>query len=266
MGVSNILEFKDKALLEKAKKQETWYFILDPQTGCPYVHDGMTDLFVSPSVLEKTVKGDKIHYQKRMIVKEYSQRNRTATFGMGIFAYFYYLGLEKIKVFYDDAFGVLNRGDFLPPRDYSALEPSKVPVENPSVRLLMNEFLGEARWEKQYEGKFEYLQKKESELFDAVKAAKFLVPMQINEDDSDEIAFAKAANNGKNYLPLFTDWLEISKGYEKDKWKGAVVTIAEALEIAGEDDLVINFTCEAMVLTKDVLKRMGIMGSQSENV
>ncbi len=260
MEVSNILEFKDKALLEKAKNQENWYFILDPQTGCPYVHDGMTDLFVSPSVLEKTVKGDKIRYQKRMIIKEYGPKNKTATFGMGIFAYFYYLGLEKVKVFYEDAFGVLNRSELLPPRDYSGMDPEKIPVENPSVRLLLNEFLGEARWDRQYEGKLEYLQKKEKELFDAIKSARFLTPMQINEEDPDEMAFAKASNNGKNYLPLFTDWLEMGKGYEKGKWKGAVVTVAEALEIAGEDELVINFTCEAMVITKDVLKRTGVIG------
>lgn len=259
MEVSNISEYNDKALLEKAKKQETWYFILDPQTGCPYVHDGMTDLFASQEILEKTIKGDEILNQKKIIVKEYSPKNRTATFGMGIFAYFYYLGLEKIKVFYDDASGVLNRADFLPPRDYSALEPAKVPVENPSLRLLLNEFLGEARWEKQYEGKLEYLQKKEQELFDAIKTAKFLVPIQINEENPDEIAFAKVSNSGKNYLPLFTDWLEMGKGYEKDKWMGAVVTIAEALETAGEDTLVINFTCEALILTKDVLKRTGVI-------
>lgn len=259
MGVSDILELKDKALLEKAKKQEVWYFILDPQTGCPYVHEGMTDLFVSPPVLEKTIKGDKIHYQKRMVVKEYSPANKTAAFGMNLFAYFYYLGLEKIKVFYEDAFGVLNRSDFLPPRDYSGIDPAKVPVENPALRLLLNEFLGEARWEKQYEGKLEALQKKEKELFDVIKEARFLVPMQAGGEDEDEMAFAKASNNGRNYLPLFTDWLEMGKGYEKDKWKGAVVTVLEALEIAGEDDLVINFTCEAMVLTREVLKRTGVL-------
>lgn len=219
----------------------------------------MTDLFVSPAVLEKTVKGDKIRYQKRMIIKEYSPANRTATFGMSIFAYFYYLGLEKIKVFYEDAFGVLLRGDFLPPRDYSGLEADKVPVENPSLRLLLNEFLGEARWERQYEGKLSYLQEKEKELFETIKNARFLVPLQVEEGNKDEMAFAKAANNGRNYLPLFTDWLEFNKGYEKEKWNGAIVTVKEALEIAGEDDLVINFTCEAMVITKEVLKRTGII-------
>lgn len=259
MGVSNVIEFKDKMLLEKAKKQENWYFILDPQTGCPYVHDGMTDLFVSPAVVEKVIKGDRLHYQKPMTVKEYGPKKRTATFGMNIFAYFYYLGLEKIKVFYDDAFGVLARADFLPPRDYSGLEPENVPVENPALRLALNEFLGEARWEKRYEGKLEFLQKKEKELFEMVKTARFLVPIQPAGEDGKDMAFAKASNNGKNYLPLFTDWLEFGKGYTKDQWKGAIVGIREALDIAGEDDMVINFTCEAMVVTKDVLKRMEII-------
>ena len=41
-GFYYVAYFKDRALLEKAKKQEKWYFILDPQTGSPYVHDGMT--------------------------------------------------------------------------------------------------------------------------------------------------------------------------------------------------------------------------------
>ena len=262
MSVSDLIDFKDRALLEKARKQEQWYFILDPQTGSPYVHDGMTDLFVSPAVLEKTIQADKLHYQKRMIVKEYGPKNRTATFGMNIFAYFYYLGLEKIKVFYDDAFGVLSRADFLPPRDYSKLDPVSVPVENPSLRLLLNEFLGEARWDKRYEGKIEYLQKKEKELFEQIAKARFLVPMQ--QQGEDEVGFAKTSNNGKNYLPLFTDWLEFSKAYNKDIWKGSIVSVKEAVSIAGEDDMVINFTCEAMVLTEDVLKRMGILEEKTD--
>lgn len=259
MGVSDVIEFKDKVLLEKAKKQETWYFIVDPQTGCPYVHDGMTDLFVSPSLLEKTIKGDKIKYQKSMTVKEYGKNKRTATFGLNIFAYFYYLGLEKIKVFYDDAFGVLARADFLPPRDYSNLEPDKVPVENPSLRLALNEFLGEARWSKQYEGKLEFLQKKEKELFELIKNAKFLIPMKPVGENGEDMGFAKAANNGKNYLPLFTDWLEFGKGYDSHEWKGVIAGIGEAVDIAGDDEIVLNFTCEALVITKDVLKRTGII-------
>lgn len=259
MAVSDIIDFKDKMLLEKAKKQETWFFILDPHTGCPYVHDGMTDLFVSPAVLEKAIKADKLHYQKPMTVKEYGPKNRTATFGMNIFAYFYYLGLEKIKVFYDDAFGVLSRADFLPPRDYSGLDPVNVPVENPGLRLLLNEFLGIARWDKRYEGKLEYLQQKEQEIFDLIKTARFLVPIQPTGEDGKDIGIAKASNNGKNYLPLFTDWLEFGKAYRKEEWKGTVVGIKEALDIAGGDELVINFTCEAMVINLDVLKRTGVI-------
>lgn len=259
MAVSDIIDFKDKMLLEKAKKQETWYFILDPHTGCPYVHDGMTDLFVSPAVLDKTIKGDKLHYQKPMTVKEYGPKNKAATFGLNIFAYFYYLGLEKIKVFYDDAFGVLARADFLPPRDYSGLDPVNVPVENPKLRLLLNEFLGAARWDKRYEGKLEYLQQKEQEIFDLVKTARFLVPIQATGEDRKDIGVAKASNNGKNYLPLFTDWLEFGKAYRQEEWKGTVVSIKEALNIAGGDELVINFTCEAMVINRDVLKRCGVI-------
>lgn len=259
MGDSDVTGFNDKVLLEKAKKQGTWYFIVDPQTGCPYVHDGMTDLFVSADVLEKTIKGDKLKYQKDITVKEYRGNNRAATFGLNIFAYFYYLGLEKIKIFYDDAFGVFARADFLPPRDYSSLEPDKVPVENPFLRLALNEFLGEARWSKQYEGKLEFLQKKEKELFDLIKDAKFLIPMQSAGESGENMEFAKAAYNGKNYLSLFTDWLEFSKGYDSSQWKGVIVSIKEALDIAGDDDIVLNFTCEALVITRDVLKRTGIL-------
>lgn len=259
MAISDVIDFKDKRLLEKAKKQEQWYFILDPHTGCPYVHDQMTDLFVSPQLLAKTIQEDKLHYQKQMTVKEYGPNNRTATFGMNIFAYFYYLGLEKIKVFYDDAFGVLKRADFLPPRDYSGLDPVKVPVENPGLRLLLNEFLGAARWEKRYEGKQEYLQQKESEIFKNIKTARFLVPIKPAGEDGKDIGIAKAAHGGKNYLPLFTDWLEFSKAYRKEEWKGTVVGIDEALKIAGEDEMVINFTCEAMVVNRAVLKRTGVI-------
>ena len=175
------------------------------------------------------------------------------------FVYFYYLGLEKIKVFYEDAFGVLSRADFLPPRDYSGLDPLNVPVENPALRLLLNEFLGTARWDKRYEGKMEYLQEKEREIFEKVKTARFLVPMQPTGEDGKDMGFAKASNNGRNYLPLFTDWLEFGKAYQKDQWKGAIVNIKEALDIAGEDELVINFTCEAMVINRDVLKRTGVI-------
>lgn len=259
MGVSDIIEFKDKVLLEKAKKQGTWYFIVDPQTGCPYVHDGVTDLFVSAALLEKTIKADKLRYQKAMTIKEYRDNKRADTFGLNIFAYFYYLGLEKIKVFYDDAFGVLARADFLPPRDYSSLEPDKVPVENPSLRFSLNEFLGEARWSRQYEGKLEFLQKKEKEVFGQIENAKFLIPMQPAGEDGKDMGFAKAENNGKNYLPLFTDWLEFSKGYNSSQWKGVVAGIREAVDIAGDDGIVLNYTCEALVITKDVLKRTGII-------
>ncbi len=259
MGDSDVTGFNDKVLLEKAKKQEAWYFIVDPQTGCPYVHDGMTDLFASADVLEKNIKEDELRYQKAITVEEYRENKRAATFGLNIFSYFYYLGLEKIKVFYDDAFGVLSRADFLPPRDYSGLDPDKVPVENPSLRFVLNEFLKEARWSKQYEGKLEYLQKKEKELFELIKEAKFLIPMQAAGENGEDMGFAKVSNNDKYYLPLFTDWLEFSKGYDSSQWKGVIVSIKEAVDIAGDDDIVLNLTCEALVITRDVLKRTGIL-------
>lgn len=255
MSVSNIIEFKDKVLLEKAKKQAVWYFILDPQTNCPYVHDGMADLFVSPAVVSQVIKGDPIHYQKPMTIKEYRPDKKDATAGLDIFAWFYYLGLEKIKIFYDDAFGVVDRAEFMPHKDLSDMAPDERPVENPALRLLLSEFLGTARWDRQYEGKLEYLQKKEEEVFKELTKARFLAPVQQVED-GENLGFAKVSNGGREYLPLFTDFSEFSKTYPMNQWKGLVITLAEALDIAKEDAPVINFTAEAMVINKDLAERI----------
>ena len=119
----------------------------------------------------------------------------------------------------------------------------------------MCEFLSKARWDKAYEGKEEFLEEKEKAVFLKIKEGRFLVPTQTN---GDQIAFAKAQQNGRNYLPIFTDWLEFSKAYSKKEWNASIMTIEEAQKVAKQDPLVINFTAEAMVLPKQVLVRMGV--------
>ena len=61
---------------------------------------------------------------------------------------------------------------------------------------------------------------------------------------------------GKKYLPLFTDWPEFQGTYAKEEWGVVVLTTKDAIRTAGEDGIVINPMTENLVLDGESLTEL----------
>ena len=84
--------------------------------------------------------------------------------------------------------------------------------------------------------------------------AKLLVPVKfekteglnkgqntIDAEKQDNLFFPRIENNEhKQFLPMFTDWLEFQKAYKREEWGCMVFSLADGLRAAAGDPAVIN--------------------------
>ena len=101
----------------------------------------------------------------------------------------------------------------------------EVPVVNPSLRCAMAEYLQEIRWNVSYSEREANVEAKKEHLKKELLQAKLLVPVKfekteglnkgqntIDAEKQDNLFFPRIENNEhKQFLPMFTDWLDFQK-------------------------------------------------------
>ena len=109
--------------------------------------------------------------------------------------------------------------------------------------------------------------------------AKLLVPVKfekteglnkgqntIDAEKQDNL-FPRIENNEhKQFLPMFTDWLEFQKAYKREEWGCMVFSLADGLRAAAGDPAVINPLTENLILDRALVKEIAEMyRSSSKN-
>ncbi|MGL4850334.1 MAG: enhanced serine sensitivity protein SseB C-terminal domain-containing protein [Clostridium sp.] len=169
------------------------------------------------------------------------------------FSEFYRLGIEGIVI--DNGQYTLNleREKLIPAMDYSGFDEKDIPVTNPELCYSMMKFRQELDNKKNnYEGKEKVLSYLELEMMKEIVQGKYLVPIMELKDlkkeggvflkKKDEVHYGTLKDEkGKEYCPIFTDWIEFKKNYDTEVWIGKKCSYNEIVELVkGKKDIVIN--------------------------
>lgn len=238
-------------LIDKIKESNELYIAYDKSTNYPYIDSfGKAWLFSK----EEFAKNAEDYFIKQLIMLD--MKKITSEEIMNVFYNCHLLGIEKLTVDNGEYYADINRDDILPPPDLSDVPEINIPVTNPKLQNAMVRFF-QKLYSKNYKGKERDLQKLEYKMFDEVIDAKYLLPMQLKgveiEDQKKEgevnlnkgaiMEFAALAdNNNEEWVAAFTDWVEFEKAYDKNIWKGNIVTYDDLLSISKEmKGIVINY-------------------------
>ena len=99
------------------------------------------------------------------------------------------------------------------------------------------------------------------------RQAKFLVPLRYEDMKQSAAPVDLAGKNelnfplmedeeGKKFLPLFTDWPEFQGSYEKKEWGVIVLPMKDVLRAASEEGVIINPLTEKLVLDRESLEEL----------
>ncbi len=254
-----------QTIVDKIKATDKFYITIDKTTGFPYINTGFVDIYST----EEFAKEATDYYAQRYRMLEVKE----VTHGMwpdkmNYFVYLYFIGAERLIVDNGQFRCEVSRSDILPPPDYSKTPNISVPILNPSLRFSMIDFFSELRWRVNYQERVEVLKKKEDTMIEEICKAKYLIPMKYEgnaEQSGDKLVFqqdtqllfAKITNEeNETYIPVFTDWLEFEKAYDKNEWHGAIMSILEAIEIGNGDGVVINPYGENLILNDNNMKQV----------
>ncbi|WP_249899860.1 SseB family protein [Paenibacillus sp. PK3_47] len=240
-------EHLDESTLYEAIKRailhaETLYIAYDVHTNYPYI--GANDqVWVFTEERFSAEAAD--YYLQQFIQLEMRRIGREEI--RVLLAELHVLGIPGILVDNGQNTIVIRRDELLPPPDWSGTPEISIPVSNPGLQYAMLSFFQGMYSRQQYEGKNQVLRAAEARMLDELVQAKFLVPMQLKEEEpsaADEqgrktlqqgtvIQFASlGAENGESWLPVFTDWLEFEKGYDKTVWSANVSTYEDIVALS----------------------------------
>lgn len=254
-GEDNFMEkvpiFKE-AYIEKIKKADKLYALIDPKTTHPYI-DNQSAIWMF-STLQLAEMAQK-HYEKDDLVLEIKtipQDENTQWF-----AQLYYDGMEEIKMDMGAYVTMVKRAEILPPPDWSQTPKISVPIVNPHLNRHLLQYLQLAYRKKTGAA----VEKAEITLINwiigDIAQATFLCPVKYETPDGSKpeadqdgnltlksgatIQFAcVTSSDGVNAYPVFTDWRMFRKMFDDKEWGGQIFTYQDVLSIAKDDIIVVN--------------------------
>lgn len=256
-------------MINKVKNSEILYILFDQVTGYPFLSEGTVEVYSQYRFAEEAVK----HYfemYRKLEIRTVEKEKTGLPENIDLFAFLYYLGIDKIVIDNGMYSVKIDRAEILPPPDWSNAEPITIPVTNPSLRYAMLDFLGEARWAVSYPDREKNAADKERTMLNEIKAAKYLIPMQttgktekteeykITFKQGGTMRFAMITNSDdKVFVPLFTDWIEFRKVYNQDEWSGCIFSLSDAIAIGEKDEgIVINAYGENVILNNEIIAKL----------
>lgn len=253
-------------ILRKLKEAPSLYLILDEGSGLPFILGDTIDLFSEKRLAQKAVQFYESQY-RHLFVREIPKDRTGLPCRISLFTWLAYLGMEKILVDNGAYKLFVKRSDLLadPGEEYQP----EVPVANPALRFAMADFLEEVRWKVTYPEREEMVAGKKERMIAELLKAKFLVPMkyggtnlkegenELNLKEEKAVLFPRIENQEeKQYLPVFTDWLEFQKAYKKEMWSCLVFSLRDVMMAAGKDPVVVNPLSENLILDQELLESL----------
>ena len=89
------------------------YILLDKGTGLPYIIEGTVDVYSEEILAKHALHFYENQYHKSLILKEVPKKNSGLPGRISLFAWLYYLGMEKLLINNGSYQLLMNRSDFL---------------------------------------------------------------------------------------------------------------------------------------------------------
>lgn len=238
-------------VIDKLMNAPSLYMTFDTATRFPFINAGRVDIYSKKEFAVEATEYFKQQY-RNLEIKEIKKDNTGFPDNMNVFAYLYFLGMENVIIDNGQYKIELKRSEILPPPDFANAKPSMIPILNPQLRFAMLDFFAELKWRVNYQERPQVVQEKESAMLQAICKARFLAPMKHDgevEKVEDGIRFKKGgkmmfakivSEDNIAFIPVFTDWLEFEKVYNRNEWNGAIISIMEAINIGQGDGIAIN--------------------------
>lgn len=256
-------------IIDEVKEAEIFYVLFDKATGYPFLSEGNAEIYSQHNFAEAALN----HYSeiyRKLEIRAVKKKETGLPENIDLFAYLYYLGMEKIIIDNGVYSLIIDRAEILPPPDWSHAEPITIPIINPDLSYAMLDFLGEARWEVNYPDREKNVTNKENVMLNEIKNARYLIPMQTNGEEEKtgeysvtfkqgaQLNFAMITNtDDKVFVPIFTDWIEFRKVYNQDEWNGCIFSIKDAIAIGENNEgIAINPYGENVILNKEILAKL----------
>lgn len=279
-GYEDKIQMLYDTVLEKLKAAPSLFILLDEGSSMPFMIGDTVDVYSAKELALKALHFYAEQYHRHLVLREIPREHTGLPGRLSLFAWLYYLGMEKLLIDNGSYQLFVNRSDLLEHPEEEAGQPLEVPVVNPSLRCAMAEYLQEIRWNVSYSEREANVEAKKEHLKKELLQAKLLVPVKfekteglnkgqntIDAEKQDNLFFPRIENNEhKQFLPMFTDWLEFQKAYKREEWGCMVFSLADGLRAAAGDPAVINPLTENLILDRTLVKEIAEMyRSSSKN-
>lgn len=253
-------------ILGKLANAPTLYLVMNEDTNVPFIIGDSVDVY---STLDRAMRAvefyRKQHYH--LYVKEVPLDNSGLPGSLSLFAWLFYLGMERILVDNGAYKAMIKRSDLCSIEEVASEGGLEVPVVNPGLRFSMADFLEETRWQVSYNGRRDNLEAKAERLTERLKKSKLLVPIRYEDmkQGTDPVSLVGKKNlnlpmaeteEGTKYLPVFTDWIEFQGSYAKEEWGVIALPMAEIMRAVEEEGIVINPLTENLALDAESLTEL----------
>lgn len=220
----NLIQQFLRILIQKVRTIEKFYVVIDNSTGFPFIDEHADDciwLFSTEQYANDAVE----HYTesyRNFRVQPIENKD------LGNFAEDLYLnGIYGVYIDNGYASCILKKEDLFPIQMEEAKED---PIMNPDFMLAHLEMVQEASWKVDYEERPTILKSLEKEVAKQILNAEFLVPVNASEVEEGTVENAKLdipcleGKDGREAIPVFTDWKQFKFAYSGDDYKGLLIT------------------------------------------
>lgn len=250
-------------LLNRVRDAQTIYCLYDEATKFPFIENGFAYIYLEKDIAQQVCEAYGKQFRKLMVKDCPARPAGAENTDRGFFDYLYYLGIERIIIDNGRYRARFSRSEIVAPPNFAG-DKKQAPM-NPQLRLAMLDFLSEARWPVKYEKRAQVVQTKEARMIALARAGQYIVPIQhegpaemmtdgrikFNKDTKLRFPVMKT-NNGKLFLPIFTDGIEFAKKFGREGFEGAVFKFSDILRfVQDKDGLAINPMGENIMLPKD---------------
>ncbi|MGL5648258.1 MAG: enhanced serine sensitivity protein SseB C-terminal domain-containing protein [Clostridium sp.] len=248
------VDFKEKIKLyieiitEKIIESNELYIAYNKVTGYPH-----TDYEKRAWIFSEKEYGvfAKKHFEETGLILDIKLLNNDEV--IKSFSEFYRLGIEGVVIDNGQYTINLEREKVIPPMDYTGFSEKDIPTTNPKLFYSMMRFKQEIDNKKNnYEGKNKVVSYLEREMIKEILRGKYLIPVIKKEElkvegrvfvkKNNDIHYGILTDNkGKEFQPLFTDWIEFKKNYDTSVWEGKKCSYREVISfMSTKKNIVIN--------------------------
>jgi len=241
-------EVLKKILISKIRNLDRVYLTIENRTQFPFLNMGSVDIYSDENIAKEAMNFYKTKYRD-LSVKQVSIEKDN------VFATLFCLGVEHLRI---------DMGRYS--IDIELEDIFDIPFQdarliiNPKLRFAMIDFLQESYWEGIYKAKQTTLLSKEEIMLRQIKKSTYLVPVQLSKNRPDQvkeedIKFSVYKNKeGTSFIPIFTDWFEFEKNYNKAEWQGLVTNLDKIKLLSKHmEGVVINPSGENVYINQDEL-------------